>query len=95
MRSLPRLTVLLFCLAGCGDWPDLGPPSAGAQDGWPELRPYPDAAGDAAEAEAAGTAAEALLARAAALRARAAALRVPVGDEADFEALRARLAAQA
>lgn len=92
MRRL-AFVLLLASPVACTDWPDIAAGSSSrAAEGWPGLLPMNDVLpetdpGPAGEAET-----ERLLARAGALRARAALLRAPVSGEAEFEALRARMA---
>lgn len=90
-----RVFALLFAsivLSACSDWPDIGPARVSQDAPWPRLLPL-DAFLDAPEQRIEDGDAERLAARAAALRSRAAVLRRPAGDDAAFEAIRARMAA--
>ena len=87
------LALLLISVAGCGTWPDVESPMGRQANGaWPTLLPTSELLSgvETDTDEDADTAR--LLARADALRRKAALLRSSVTTDAEFDALRARLA---
>ena len=84
--------VVIFALAltACTEWPDAGgAPLTATRGPFPTLLPVADLLTSGTEAE--GEDADQLSARAAALRGRAAILRRSAGNQAEIDALRARL----
>ncbi len=82
--------LIVFCLAGCSDWPQAGGEQFARSTGpWPALVPLGDVLDSAPTAH--GQDAEQLSARAASLNARARILRRNASTRDEMEALRARL----